>query len=553
MSIFLITNNKYKENEIKKIFNQYGINLKTFNDYNEIINYVNNKGLLEYIVIREKTKLLKNSEKISYNQLKNLDKVLHDSLLVVHYYENGIIIKQDKYENKVEGFIDFSRKTNEKNVYNWDDIFVEMETMKSYNEMKNLTNKFSARTKTISSFINDYIKLEYKVDLKFNPINQKEVLSFDGEINTFIDNNKYLNKYKNNTILKGLINNVKNQGLFTKSSSNKNQRNYWYPSLNAGLPLTPKKDELHEVTFMFHDLMHHVIPDLIISGNQSQSEKEAYVIHRMLSESITIVLADMLFIDELVLSKVKYDWNKRKIYPIYREFKRKGTSIERIKELIFANVKFALLGDDSELIKLSNEEVVKEYKEKYEKFFIEDYRWTIKNYENMNISKAAMKNWYQEIEELIPEDRKIIKFSNLLLNLNSYEDKVKVIFEEVWSSIERKIETELKPEKSIKNAFNNYMLGQLLIFFKYETNETSKIFFKLILDELKSNDSLTIDDIKRIRSFYRIYLEKLNKRNIISDEELINYYEIFPLFETFYVFYERELEYNSVKDIIKTI
>ena len=91
------------------------------------------------------------------------------------------------------------------------------------------------------------------------------------------ENNKYISLHKKSDILTPLMNFVLKNGIFTRSSLNKKQRNYWYPYLNAGLPLVPKKDEVHEVTFMFHDLMHHLIPDLILDGNFDSNNKETYI------------------------------------------------------------------------------------------------------------------------------------------------------------------------------------------------------------------------------------------------------------------------------------
>lgn len=36
------------------------------------------------------------------------------------------------------------------------------------------------------------------------------------------------------------------------------EKNYWWPGLNAGLPLTAKRDAVHEATFMAHDFGHFV-------------------------------------------------------------------------------------------------------------------------------------------------------------------------------------------------------------------------------------------------------------------------------------------------------
>jgi hypothetical protein len=38
---------------------------------------------------------------------------------------------------------------------------------------------------------------------------------------------------------------VVNAGVFFRSAKNRREKTYWLPGLNAGLPFTPKKDEIH--------------------------------------------------------------------------------------------------------------------------------------------------------------------------------------------------------------------------------------------------------------------------------------------------------------------
>jgi adenylate kinase len=543
--IHVLTKNDFKFEEIKKILSNYGLLC------NKIESLETVSG--DCLVLREKTCLLRNNKIVKSKELKNLDRVIHYSELKVIRFEQSK--KHTKiYESKVSGYININKRIDDKeNVYNWDDIFVEIETLKTYQEMKESTLKFSARTKVISQFIEELITFESKIDLNHNPLNQENVLSFDGEINDLINNNKYLSIHKNNSLLKGLVSDVKNKGLFTRSAINKTQRNYWFPSLNAGLPLVPKKDEIHEITFMFHDLMHHTIPDLILSGEDSKLTRDTYIIHRMLSEAITIVLADMLFIDELVNSGIDYDWSKRKIYPIFKEFKKSGLSNERIKDLVWANVEFALLGNKKTLVELSNKEVVDAYDKKYSKFFIEDYRWTLNNYESMLRSKTALSSWYQEIKYYIPENRKITYYSaDLTLDL-SYEDKVKSIFEKTWSLLLENSKTRVRITKKEmnKNAFFNYMLGQSYLFFKYDIDSESKVFFNLLMNDLKSLNDFNKEEEDRIKGFLNLYVERLNNKNLISETEMKTFKEIVPLFETFFVFYDKDLMFNSVSEIVE--
>ncbi len=66
-----------------------------------------------------------------------------------------------------------------------------------------------------------------------------------------------------------ILNRVLDEGIFFRSPKNRRQANYWLPGLNAGLPLVEKKDEIHEITFMAHDMCHFAIKDLVFIGNNS--------------------------------------------------------------------------------------------------------------------------------------------------------------------------------------------------------------------------------------------------------------------------------------------
>tara|TARA_Y100001960_G_scaffold326051_1_gene409602 strand:- start:11068 stop:12717 length:1650 start_codon:yes stop_codon:yes gene_type:complete len=544
MNVILLTKNKFKAEEIKKIINGFGIKLRIFENIDPLDLEQDNN---EVFVLREETYLEKDGKKIK--NPSHLDSLKHVSTLKVTKYFEGKKETQE-YKSEVKGFIDETRKQPDCNdIYNWDDIFVCLKNLQSYYEMRNTAGKFSARTKVIAKFLNDYTFFDKKVDLKFNPFNQENVVEFNDKIYDLIDNNQYIKYYKNNPLLNGLMTNILNNGLFTRSSMNKKQRNYWYPALNAGLPLVPKKDELHEITFMFHDLMHHAIPDLIMTGEDSKNHKETYVIHRMLSEAFTLVLADMVFIDELVKNDIEYDWSKRKIYPLYESMNIKKLTKEKLKEILWANVNFALLGEEKLMLSLTNEEVFYPFKEKYEKFFIEDYRWTSSNYDNMMKSKDTIKKWFNSNKELINENNTINHFENLTVNKNNYKEKVKVIFNEVWLRLEKYMDNPKKVDinNSIQKAFKNYMVGQSILFFRYDYLKESEIFFNLIKKELIKNNT---QDIKRMRELFNLYIDKLTMENKLNENTALIYKEVVPLFEAFYVFYDKELKYNSIKNYL---
>ena len=95
-----------------------------------------------------------------------------------------------------------------------------------------------------------------------------------------------------------------------------------------------------------------------------------------------------------------------------------------------------------------------------------------------------------------------------------------------------------------------YAMGQSVMFFKYEKTEISDYFVCLILEELKSKKVFTEERIGRIRSLFTLYLNKLQKNNVISIVEKEYYNDIFPIFKTFFVFYDSQLSYKSIDDVV---
>lgn len=565
MNIVLISDNIFKKEEFREIFGGYGINLLSKEDLDldfdmDINNlfknmsasdFLDKMGKIDCYILREDTYLEDNAHRI-INDVSNLQVVSHISCLKVHYISKDYEQKME-YKGVVKGFIDLSKRKNSGDIYNWDDIFVCSKTLLTYHEMKGTSGKHSARTKVIAEFLNDKVFYDKKIDLKHNPLGQAQVVEFNRKIYNLIQDNEYLSTYKNSSILNSLMKRVLKNGVFTRSASNRKQRNYWFPVFNAGLPLTPKSDEIHEITFMFHDLMHHVIPDLIIDQNSNSLDKDAYIIHRMMSEAITIVLADMLYIDNLAQSGIKYDWLKRKIYPVYQEMNIKELTPNILKKILWANINFALLGDDSMLLTLSKQSAVNDYKSKYEKFFIEDYRWTINNYNAMIKNIGTLSKWFEANVDFIPKERRVSFFSKELSFSMNYDEKVKIIFEKVWNQIENMIldkSSEPMPEESISNAFKNYMIGQTYIFFDYDYLKESNIFYEKIKKEFMEKNLLTAEDIKQFREFFNLYIEILEGQNRVSSNVSMLYREMVPIFDPFYVFYDSKLKYSSIKELL---
>lgn len=555
MQIFIATKNEYKDAELNRYFKNIG--LKTNCILPRDIKNLKH-SCTDYMCIREQTFLIsKKTKQTSF--LDKFEEVNHLSRIKVDIYKNGIVEKL-KFEASVDGFVFPTLKTSRTDIFGWDDIFVSSRTMKTYQEMKDNGIKNSARDLAVSKMIDELpqiFKFDHKINLNFNPVELDEVISFEPFIKQLFDTNKYYSIAYENTVFRNIVNTVMNDGLFIRRASDRKQKNYWLPGLNAGIPLTPKKDELHELTFMFHDIMHFMFPDLVVVDD-SKISKHKYIISRMMSEAFTLVLADMLFISVLKDSGVEYNYEKRKIYPLFEKIKFdiSTESLPKIKELLWANTQFAVLGKDEPLKSLiGNDEAFERYKATYQRFFQEDYRWTHNNYDH--ISKDSKRNikWLEVVKEIGSD---IVPDTNTYCSLfdinDSLEKQVECIFKEMFSKVEKAIlsNKDYNSETALSNAIKRYVSGQISLFFKFETLYNA-LFLEQILIILRK-DILTNVDLDSIKDLYSVYLDKLIEDNYITEYEAAGFKNIYPMFSPFYVFYnkkEDEIFTDTFNDVFK--
>ena len=540
MKIFISTSNQHKEKELSKYFKDIGLTTTHIKPEEvEILKAMD----VDYLCISEQTNLLQKNSKNTANY-EAFCEVVHSSNVTANIQKDGVHT-QFNFSAEVDGFIFPHLKTARDDVYNWDDIFVSARTMKTYQDMKDNGVKNSARDLAFSKLIDELpfiFEFEKKVNLNFNPTDINDVVSFEPFIYQLFQDNEYYKIAYKNPLFKNIINNVLNEGLFIRRASNRKQKNYWLPGLNAGIPLTPKKDELHEMTFMFHDIMHFIFTDVFVVDD-SKLAKHKYIISRMMSEAFTLVLADMLFVSLIKKENIEYDYNKRRIYPLFEQldFAIDKSNISKIKELLWANVCFALMGREDELFSLvGDQSLIDHYKEKYQRFFQEDYRWTNHNYENV-VKKASSNRKLVKItdfcQEAIPNTD---TFCNSLNLDSSLETQIKTVFDEMFGKLEKVINTEIDYDQSLAftNAVKRYYVGQMSVFFKFETLYND-LFITQMIAYLKK-DRLTQDDLKSLNEIYSVYINKLENDHYISKYTAKDFKNICPIFDPFYVFYEKK-------------
>ncbi|CAJ1393544.1 unnamed protein product [Effrenium voratum] len=262
------------------------------------------------------------------------------------------------YRHEMDARIDLSkRQANKVGVFNWDDVVVDVYSGLSYHEKKVMGFKVSPRDMILSRYLQDHIHYRRRRLCRHNHLETARAVDFgDGSrALEFFGKNPYL--FSENVKEHGLSSvfaSVVNSGVFLRAAITRREFIYWLPGLNAGIPLVPKDDAIHEATFQAHDLAHFLVPDLLFTGQDSPLHRRLYIVYRMLSEATTLVFADMVFVEALNRSGVSYDWGKRKIWPLFRatgldpfEPKEAQHFLRVFRRLMEANVAYCLLGDDS--------------------------------------------------------------------------------------------------------------------------------------------------------------------------------------------------------------
>lgn len=178
------------------------------------------------------------------------------------------------------------------------------------------------------------------------------------------------------------------RGLFIKPPKYKLQGTYWNSSSNGGLPIVRKRDAIHEGTFMLHDLFHMVIQDPLPFDDSlepgSAPARRNFVSHRMASEAMTMVLADMHAVHTAGLDEEGYDTSKRRIYPVYKDILAARGPID-VYEVVAANIDFCFTGETDTFTSLgASQDTIESFTEKYDTFFSADYDWNDHNYVKCN-------------------------------------------------------------------------------------------------------------------------------------------------------------------------
>lgn len=572
-AIWLLTTSAPKLSETRKIMGRYGIEVLQAphlvgameKPYLWSLLSAKHENVTILSVLREETKLLKrNSGELA--TLSHGSEADHASTLIV-YLVKGNFIEAEYYSHRTPGKIDLSlQKNGIKDVFGWDDVFVIEALGKPYQAMRELELKVSSREMVYSQYLARHVYYQSLKSNNFDPPPIERPIDFNVDPLQLVQasplfNNAFVAPYG----LMNLFRSVINEGLFFRASNNRRQVNYFIPGFNSGLPLTARPNAFHEATYMGHDFGHELIPDLLYSPAKSEHDlilnKRVYIIHRMIGEAVTLILADILFADTLYQAGYAMDGGERPIYHFFKkcglDFSSKSSRMKSLWLLLSANVELCVTGSDAKFRQLANNnrdalDALEEYKRQFFPFFISDYHWNNENFENLGKHVSEMERW---------KSIAIPIFQAFGLNRPTIEDVVRelefsastpwqTIAEHMFENIfERKIKPVFEAEEVQIDAHNQrlakaaarYMAGQMAIFAKFDWLQESAAYQKKITDRLlASRTSMTLEDIQAVRIIYEEYLDLLVSKNLISFDDQWTYREVYPIFEPVFVSYREQ-------------
>lgn len=561
-----------------------------------------------HFILREETTLVskKNGDDLTALSLEDLakhslERVIHTSNLKVikPQWTNEKPVASD--ENELSGFTaceyaqrshGYIKRNSNKPLtsthgFGWDALFVNDATNLTNDEFYKLYGKKSARQHVVSDFIETYLRYKTMLSLKHHQINIESPIAF-GEgyfhLTQFIKSEKHLsNKFIDEWGIERLRNAMLNEGMFVKGALSRPVKNYFSPPF-SGLPLTAKKDEAEETTFMTHDMLHHLICDLICDAEPTKENFYVYSAWRMTSEAFTMVLADMLYADGLVKSGVPRSCVDSRIYPLFECIKAAQNipdpaqmsgeaKMAFIRKLLFANVTYALLGDDSEwrtlltqadgTIKAEHLKCLEAYTGHFGKFFIGDNAWTRANFDNMQGHREPLKNWIESIGKEQFQKANIPLLSEMsekvkkqCADTTDYKSVVHSVFDIAFNTkIAPRLASDaivLEPDETLQSrAFRRFLIGQVSLFSRYPTPLNLDYIKDGILARIKDERPFSNEEQDELRKQLQQYILGIEGLRLMSNDEALNAIDCVTVFPPVYISYARMQEkYSSIANCV---
>ena len=388
---------------------------------------------------------------------------------------------------------------------------------------KNRTTTYS----TLEQFLLKEIFYKNRKNLHFHKLPNKanQLANFDIGPLYIVKKYPLLTPLLSHNVFNRYLNLVHNYGTFIRFAINKVQRLYWMPNVNAGIPLSAKdKDPVYELVFMLHDFGHFLLPDLMFTGKLTDSNaKLTYINWRLLSESITVVLNEMLVVDYLkdtpeFKRQLTLGYDKPyKLFQILKPIKDK----ESLKALFWASYCYFCQLNDGPFMNLIDKShadwqtVWAEFHQRYQPVASRGREWTETNFNRLCDLKEDYQKWW-----LLAEPFSELNFKPIEGYLMG-DDETTIMsnmFDNIWSTLLEPLfyGPDVKPitdEARKILAFKRYMIGNLMVLIKHNID---------VRDMLRDLRTIKVTDFDRFLETYRSRLKILYDKQIIDFNEYHN-------------------------------
>lgn len=459
----------------------------------------------------------------------------------------GAVVRRS-YIREVAGRFDATKlRPGDATVFDWDSAFTSGAGT-TLEEMAAVGLKNSAREQCLSAFARASLHHKETKTLRWTEV-EPASWSLDGSLLTAHPLYQELPP-----TLGSALAYIVDQGVFFRGAKSRRDGNYWFPGLNGGLPYVPKSDPIHEGTYMFHDVMHQLMPDLVFDGADSIDHKRIYIAYRMMSEGVSLVLADMVFTHALATNgkHPDYDFTKRKIYPLYLELPQPQR--EDIPWLLRQVIGFVLRGDPGQLP--VDTAPWTQFAAKYARFFVADFQWTRMNWQNLVARSAMVRRWIDLVKPESFAAQGVWFISDLVQEIGRGRELTamcEALFDLVWR---RRIAPALgyrwpaDLERSRTTGFRRWLTGQLALFACYAPVMPVPPLAHELAARIRDQKAFTPAEIEDIRARFRTHVQGLALAGVISDDDAAIYPDLFPLFDPFFLrdYDTAAQEFESVRE-----
>jgi hypothetical protein len=285
--------------------------------------------------------------------------------------------------------------------------------------------------------------------------------------------------------------------------------------------------------------MHHLMPDLVFDGAESRDHKRVYIAYRMMSEGVSLVLADMLFVDALASDPAHagYDFTARRIYPLYRAIDPARRA--DLRWLLRQIVGFVLRGDPGELP--VDTDAWRAFHAKYTKFFVADFQWTRMNWQNLVARSPMVRGWIDLVGPDAFEAQGVWFLSRAVEEVGRGRPLAELcdrLFDVVW---ERRITPALAfsrtvdPRRSRSAAFRRWLTGQVAFFARYAPIVAAPPLAAELAARIRDPRDFDEAEIVETRRRFGDHVRALAKEGIVSDDDAAIFPDLFPLFDPFFL------------------